>query len=494
MILLLKSWLRQAYPERYGHIRDIHHRLRHFFEGSTISCVGGIVRLVWRVITFPFRVTLAFYHVAPFLPEILNRAPVNIAPQPAGAPRKIVMLVISEVWRDPRVERHARALAAAGFEVEVLFPDYFSHTAPNGWGHWGPCVTFTALPGLYYRFTFGFPYLFGRKFLRAAQQKRPFAFHSHDLNTAFIALAAARTAECHCVCDFHEWYSENVSWDPVTQSYRPHHFLKKAIYAWAERIVLRNATAVITVCSSIADELHAVCGSARSVLVSRNVPSLGGLVRPATGESLRQSLKLSENRFVVLYSGGTGPTRFLEPIVKAMAMTPRATLVIRGPDIESYGASYLRLARRLGIESRVFCLPPVPPSDVVNAAAAASAGIWTLPNLCKNFYYALPNKVFEYLAAGLPVLVADYPEVRRILGAYDVGLSFDPYDPASIAAQINRLADSPELCQRFRDNAAVAWQELGRLDESGKVVKLYQDLASGVSRPEISVVRRESPA
>ena len=88
---------------------------------------------------------------------------------------------------------------------------------------------------------------------------------------------------------------------------------------------------------------------------------------------------------------------------------------------------------------RVKLEPPVPSSDVVAAARGADAGIWTLPALCRNFTFALPNKIFEYLAADLPVLVAHYPEAKRLVLEHEVGLAFDPYDPQSIAQSIKRL-------------------------------------------------------
>jgi glycosyltransferase involved in cell wall biosynthesis len=189
--------------------------------------------------------------------------------------------------------------------------------------------------------------------------------------------------------------------------------------------------------------------------------------------------------FIVLYSGGTGPSRFLEPIIEALPLAPRAVLVIRGPGIDVFGAHYLRIASLHGVQQRVFCLPPVPSDEVVAAAAGADAGIWTLADLCRNFRYALPNKIFEYLAAGLPVLAANYPEVRRVVDKYQAGECFEPAQPASIAAAINRMAENGENYRALRKNAAAALADLESVDEWEKIVQLYNDLANDVPRPEI---------
>jgi starch synthase len=102
--------------------------------------------------------------------------------------------------------------------------------------------------------------------------------------------------------------------------------------------------------------------------------------------------------------------------------------------------------------------------------------VWSLPNLCKNFYYALPNKIFEYLVAGLPIVGADFPEVRRIVNRYEVGLCFDPYDPKSIARQINRMVENPDLIRKFRQNATAALIDMHADREWQQLADLYKRL------------------
>ena len=150
--------------------------------------------------------------------------------------------------------------------------------------------------------------------------------------------------------------------------------------------------------------------------------------------------------------------------------------VVRGPSLHLFGDKYRAIARRLGAEDRLVLTEPVPSRDVVAAARGADAGIWTLPALCRNFTYALPNKIFEYIASGLPVLAAHYPEAKRLLADHDIGLTFDPYDPRSIAATINQLIDDPALAQRFSANTASALQRLDADAEWQKLVAVYNDL------------------
>lgn len=408
---------------------------------------------------------LSYWRV--LLPARRDRAPVNA--------EEIVMLVVSHLRVDPRVEREARALVKAGYRVVVIYPDAyepFYHEQPIDWG---PGIRFRPLTAGAGGFSLQFPWLLGSEMHEAACQEKPFAFHCHDLNTCLIGLSAARKSNSYCVCDFHEWYSENVSWDQAISGWGPHPRLKRILFKIAEFVVLRRADAVVTVCDSIADELSGwKTFGRRPVKVVRNIPTLefvGG-----NDSSLRQELGIAEKDFLLLWQGGIGPSRLIEPIIEALRFVPNVTLVIRGPAIEIFGAAYEELAERIGIKDRVVLLPPVPSAQVVQAARGVDAGIWSLPNLCKNFYYSLPNKIFEYLAADLPVLAARFPEAAKLVEGNEVGLCFDPYDPESIAKQIQKMASNREILGRFRANIPAALDRLDAGKEWNKLVAIYEEL------------------
>lgn len=387
------------------------------------------------------------------------------------------MLAIADMRVDPRVEREARALAAAGYAVHVIWTDPLLN--PGGVQsaiNWGEGISFEALPRGETYASEQFPGFLARGLLQAALAHRPFAFHAHDLDTALVALAAARHTGAHMVCDFHEWYSENVTWSLMRGAYRPHGWARKAAYRWLEQLCFRQASALVTVCESIASEMERTFGDGRlRVTVIRNIPSRA--MRPSRRyPPLKQQLGVPNDNFLLLWQGGIGPSRMIEPVVEALAYARDCTLVIRGPEIDTYGPGYARIAERVGASDRLILAQPVPSCDVVAAAHGADAGVWTLPNLCRNFTYALPNKIFEYLAAGLPVLVADYPEARRLVEGGQVGLTFDPYDPRSIATAINCLTGDMALRAQFAENTRTTLAKLDADAEWHKLVLLYDKL------------------
>ena len=374
--------------------------------------------------------------------------------------RQVVMMVVSDLRIDPRVEREARSLAAAGYIVEVICPQTY---VTIHFLHWSAASFMNDRPG----------YL-ADQIYQAALQFKPLAFHSHDLSTAYAGLAAARVTGANLVVDFHEWFSENVHWDASVSKWLPYPDGWKQELQKLETRCLTEASATITVCDSIADAMVEELGGRRPIIV-RNIPNLNA-VPTKTYPSLKAQLGLPESAFVLLWQGGTGPTRLIEPIIQALEFAPRCTFVIRGPSLDLFGKDYMELARKHGVKDRLILEGPVPSRDVTAAARGADAGIWTLPELCRNFTYALPNKLFEYIATGLPLLAANYPEARRLVTTHDVGLTFEPYDPQSIAAAINRLVYEPDLRARFQANTSVALTQLNADREWQKLVELYDHL------------------
>ncbi|UFX47771.1 glycosyltransferase family 4 protein [Bradyrhizobium sp. 41S5] len=391
--------------------------------------------------------------------------------------REVVMLVVSDLRVDSRVEREARALAAAGYDVTVICPEPSKGVGISFNLDWGPRVHIEYADWTAATFMNEQPGYLADQLYWGAVKRKPFAFHAHDLSTAYAAMAAAKYRGAHLVVDFHEWFSENVHWNTKQSAWAPYPAEWKRALQELEVRCLNEASATITVCDSIADTMEAELGGRRPVVV-RNIPDIA--VTPSREyPPLKRQLGLPDSTFVLLWQGGTGPTRLIEPIIEALAYAPDCIFVIRGPSLDLFGPDYLALARRTGVEGRLVLAPPVPSKDVVAAARGADAGIWTLPALCRNFTFALPNKIFEYLAADLPVLVAHYPEAKRLVMENEVGLTFDPYDPRSIAESINRLVQDKQLRAALTASTRKTLARLDAKSEWRKVVSLYDSLSPG---------------
>src|SRR5262249_17315514 len=189
--------------------------------------------------------------------------------------------------------------------------------------------------------------------------------------------------------DFHEWSSENVRWNAKTGRHVPYADLWKRALKYLERLCLRQASEIITVGYEIARELETGYGESRPVPVIRKIPALRALPT-RTYPALKEQLGLPPDSFVVLWQGGTGPTRHIEPIIESLRYVNDVVLVIRGPSLDLFGEGYRAVARSAGVADRLVLVPPVPSRGVVGASRRAGARIRSLPGAGQELTSAAP--------------------------------------------------------------------------------------------------------
>jgi glycosyltransferase involved in cell wall biosynthesis len=189
--------------------------------------------------------------------------------------------------------------------------------------------------------------------------------------------------------------------------------------------------------------------AARMPLTVRNCPPYRP---PIDSTELRDQLAQRGVGFssVVLYQGLVDSMRCIEEIADATrSFDPGVVLAVFGSGFGKWGNPAARLA---GYD-RIVVLPRVPYREVARYTAGADMGILLYRNDCRNNYYCAPNKLFEYMMMGRPVIAPRFPGLVPLVEGEGVGLCVDPADPVEIAAAVNRLARDPELRARMRANA-----------------------------------------
>jgi len=121
----------------------------------------------------------------------------------------------------------------------------------------------------------------------------------------------------------------------------------------------------------------------------------------------------------------------------------------------------------------------VPYNELVPFTASADIGILLYRNDCRNNYYCAPNKLFEYLMMGLPIIAANYPGMLPIVEGEGVGLCVDPESPGEIAAAVNRLAADPDRRKQMRENGLeVSKSRYNWEIESAPLLQLYESITA----------------
>jgi len=293
-------------------------------------------------------------------------------------------------------------------------------------------------------------------------------YHANDLNTLPVAWWAARRSGAKLVYDSHELYVERNRKKTASR-------VGKFLLSQLESFLIRRTDAVITVNESIADELSRRY-RIRTPTVVMNTPSRTFHPVNRNVNSLRESLGIKSDYRLLLYAGSMTFNRGLEKLIQSLVYLPDCYLVLMGYGTDEYKKHLLELTRITGMESRVSFFGPVPPDEVTIYAASADLGVAPIENACLSYYYCSPNKVFEYIHAGLAVVASDFPELRRVIHQHDIGYTFNPDDPRDISRAVNYIFENPERWQRMKQNTLTASQYYNWENESKKLLNLYGTL------------------
>jgi glycosyltransferase involved in cell wall biosynthesis len=303
-----------------------------------------------------------------------------------------------------------------------------------------------------------------RRAIRFLREQRPALVHCNDYNTMWIGVAARALGTPAVVYDAHElWPDRNLRPEP-----RPWLLLCEAVF-------VRVADSTLTASPGYA----AVMARRYRVpppRVIRNIPARDGSA-PATLQPTRPVASSP----VVAYAGALTRNRGLEVAIRALPGVPDARLRLIGPVLPSYRAELERLAEREGVAERIDLERPVPSEALVGVLAGADAGLALIQPACLSYEVSLPNKLFEYVHAGLPVLASDLPVIGGFVEENGIGLVARADDIADIASKLSELLQ-PERNEAFRDAAKEAAAELSWESESRLLASAYEQAATARSR------------
>ena len=307
-------------------------------------------------------------------------------------------------------------------------------------------------------------------------------WHLHDLPALAAVLPGLRDG-VPVVYDTHELFLE------AGTAARLPAVLRRLMRAYEGRLVAK-ASAVVTVNDGLAEVLRRRYRP-RMLAVVHNCPNRWEpqIPRPTL---LRDAAGIAMENPVILYHGSLGEHRGIEQLMEAVLKPglEQAHLVLLG-----YGerqGQYRALAAQSRWGGRVHVLDPVAPSELLSWVASADVGAMPIQRSTLNHYLSTPNKLFECLAAGVPVVASDFPAMRRIVTADPagpLGVLCDAASVDSVAAALQRILElEPSEAAGMRARCTAAARERWNWEhESGALTDLYADLLGGTSAPGAGV-------
>lgn len=374
------------------------------------------------------------------------------------AMRRAIVCVTNDLTTDNRVHRSCTVLRELGWEVLLVgrtLPE--SQPLQRAYRTHRMRLLFRKGPLFYAEYNL--------RLLLLLLLRRADLVLANDLDTLPAGYVAARLKGAVLVYDSHEFFTE------VPELFRPDGSSRTARRIWLalERVLLPRSRHLITVNDSIAREYRMRYGITFNVV--RNIPmhrDLGPL--PSRAE-----LGLPEDRFILILQGsGINVHRGGEEAVMAMRELPGCLLLVVGG-----GDAWPALQRSVeehGLGDRVRLLQRMPYERMMQYTRNADLGLSLDRDTNLNYRYSLPNKLFDYFRAHIPVLVTDLPEVAGIVRRYGSGVVIPRPEPGLIAAEVLALQADTEARKTLRQNAIFAAASLDGEREKAVLTALFQDL------------------
>lgn len=288
-------------------------------------------------------------------------------------------------------------------------------------------------------------------------------YHAHELWLLEACALAARTNSAKLVYDSHELeVHRNLPWSERSKKQRAEY----------EKEYIHKADVVMTVSRGCADEIKKIYAM-DNVEVLRNTPVAGCMCSPRVG--LRNTLGLKGEVPLIVYTGAVTFNRGLEIVIHALKELPGFVLATVGPCKDEMREDLVDSAQSTGVDDRFFIHKKVPPDELIEFISSADVAVLPIQNACLSYYYCMPNKLFEAMFAGLPIVASDFPDMKDVILGEEIGVVCDSSDARSIAQAVKDVYErrdgfyTPGKLEALRDKYSFE-------RESKVLIDLYRDL------------------
>lgn len=346
--------------------------------------------------------------------------------------KRIILAVSNDLVTDQRVLRVSNTLISNSYDVKLI-----GRKLKNSF-------VFTAnIPHKRMKLCFNTGFLFYaelniRLFFSLLFSKVDIIY-ANDTDTVLACFLASKIRRKKLIFDAHELFPEV----PELQ-HRPK---VKAIWEHLENWIFPQLTTSFTVCQSIADYYNQKYKIDMGVV--RNLPKL---------QDIPPKRLHFKDKKIILYQGAINIGRGLEWVIDAMPYIDDAMLYIIGDgDIK---ADLEQKVNEMELGDKVIFHGRVAADELASYTSSGDIGLCLLENRGLSYYYSLPNRVFTYMHAGVPILASPFPEIKAIVEKEQTGVLTEETDPRKLADVINQMLQHPLDTRHFEDlKKRYCWEE-----------------------------------
>lgn len=367
--------------------------------------------------------------------------------------RKVIVSVSSDLVTDNRVHRTCTVLHDMGFDVLLVGRKKKMSPPMNDRDY-----PFKRLHLLFEKGPFFYMELNLRLFLLLLFRRKNLLY-SNDLDTLLPNFLISRITRTPIIYDSHELFTEAPE--------LIHRKKTQGIWLAIEKRIFPSLKHVITVNQSIANTYHQLYG--KKLEVVRNIPNRFQSSLLVTKEALDLPVK---DFLIIIQGSGLNVDRGIEEAVLAMKELTDVTLLLVGdgdvmPKVRT-------LIKEHALEHKVRIYGRRPYQEMMQFTQLADLGLTLDKPSSKNYEFSLPNKVFDYMHAGTPILASKLVEIESLIQTFQIGTILPEVSPSAIARAIESIRDNPTLLQYQREACLVAAEKENWENEQLKLIALIK--------------------
>lgn len=369
--------------------------------------------------------------------------------------KKVIVSVINDLVSDRRVDRVCNTLTEMNFDVTLVGRKYRNSPPVHR-------ATYkTRRMHLLFRKGFIFYAEFNLRLFFLLLFRKSNLLYSNDLDTLLPNYLVHKIKQLPIIYDTHEYFTGVPE---LSDRLFVQRFWKNI-----EQKIFPKLKHVITVNESMAELYRQEYGN--ELMVVRNIPA-----KPTkNGIPCKSELGLPETKIILLQGAGINVDRGAEEAVEAMQYIDNAVLVILGAgDVVSLLKARVNA---LGLDRKVKFIPRQTPERLYAYTSQADIGLTLDKDTNINYRNSLPNKLFDYIHAGVPVLASPLKEVKKIVEHYDIGLLIENHQPVHIAERMKQMLEDEDAGKKWKLNLAKAAAELDWENEKKVLIELFRQYA-----------------
>lgn len=238
--------------------------------------------------------------------------------------------------------------------------------------------------------------------------------------------------------------------------------LRKIVSKIIENFFIRFTDVVIVVGDAIADEYKKMYPNITRPYVVLNTPNYKTTKKT---NIFREKFNIDKNQVIFLYQGAISYNRGVETLIEIFKNIDNIIIFM------GYGQLVDYVQESAKIHKNIFYHEAVSPDVLLNYTSSADIGFCLIENSCKSYNYCMPNKMFEYLMAGIPVIVSDLYEMKKIINFYNVGISVNYKDSKKLQSLVTTI--SREDINNYTENIEQFKKKFNWEEQERILTKIY---------------------